>query len=80
MKKYIKNNTVIVEVNGGVAYTSHSPENIECLIIDYDTLDSGACPLCGYDFSSDLPFNDDDTFCPECNIEWKDFKLEDILE
>ena len=90
MKKYNKNNTVVIEISGGVGEFANVPINITPLKIDYDTIENGECPICGYEFdhSKDI-FNQSkegymivifNNYCPECGIDWKKFKLEDILE
>jgi len=91
MKKYNKNKTVVIEISGGVGEFTNVPENVTPLKIDYDTLENGECPICGYSFdhSKDI-FKREmeeeymivifDNYCAECGIDWKKFKLEDILE
>lgn len=62
---------VIITVNGGVAEWQAFHPDLEVLKIDYDNLESGACPVCNVDL---VHSNDsgEKTLCPECTLDWGD--------
>jgi hypothetical protein len=64
MKKFNPKNTVIVTVEGGVADFFHVPKCIENVVmIDWDSLENGNCPLCGEEL------NDEVNPCETCGFD-----------
>jgi hypothetical protein len=60
--------TVVIEVLGGVASTRYCPENINCIIIDFDNIgdssfmETESCPICKTLLNKYQ--------CKICNINW----------
>ena len=64
-----KKNTVIIEVNGGVADVTYCPEGIDVVIVDHDNLDEGYsdyCPNCGEIIEN---LEKHDGICPNCGFD-----------
>jgi hypothetical protein len=66
--------TVLIEVRGGVADVTHEPKGVRTIIVDWDSTESGECPLCRGDLPPDWweykGFEDD--MHPECFAEYED--------
>lgn len=65
---------VMVEVRGGVAEISVSPDDVDVYIVDWDRAINGHCAFCGLERLASLPYEDE--MHPACREEYDRIKKE----
>lgn len=82
---------VLIYVEGGIVQDVMA-EDIELIILDYDSLESGCCPRCDTELKWIIPlkyriknifrkvksFSTAKEVCPDCKIDWKNTGADEV--